>query len=184
MPTKSFLYSTEPAWLSHRPGIHNRIPQAAQSWIYEPGSLTQRLRSVHGQLVSVKILFHQWKKPFLSERRLLWVPHNQYCLIREVLLCAGDIPLILARTVIPSNTLTGTQRILSNLGNRPLGEVIFSYPKLQRLEMDVTCISPENWSRQLIGIVPINQPLWGRRTVYAIRQRQMLVSEFFLPDAL
>lgn len=181
MPNRSILYATEPDWIKNRPGLHHRIPISVQSWVYEPDSLTQRLRSIYGPTVTVKILFHQWKKPFLSERRLLQLPHNRYSLIREVVLSTGNTPLIIARTVIPARTLRGTQRILSSLGNRPLGEVIFAYPKLQRLEMDLTCIKPDNWSTQLTGIIPIHQKLWGRRTVYAVQHRQLLVTEYFLP---
>jgi chorismate-pyruvate lyase len=30
----------------------------------------------------------------------------------------------------------------------------------------------------------LEQAIWGRRTIYAINKRQMLVSEFFLPEIL
>lgn len=97
------------------------------------------------------------------------------------MLSTGNTPLIIARTVIPARTLRGTQRILSNLGNRPLGEVIFAYPKLQRLEMELTRIDQSNWSAQLTAKVPVPRALWGRRTVYAVQHRQLLVTEYFLP---
>lgn len=180
----SFLYPEEPDWISSRQGIHHSIPLDAQSWIFEPGSITHRLRSIYGNSITVNILFHSRKKPFLSERRLLKLPLHQYSLIREVRLNAGDTPLILARTVIPKKTLKGAQRILSCLGNRPLGEVIFSYPKLQRIEMDIARIEPSTWSDELSKQLTIDQPVWGRRTVYAIKNRQLLVSEFFLPEVL
>ena len=180
----SLLYPHEPDWITSRPGIHHSVPLDVQSWIYEPGSLTQRLRSIYGNALKVNILFHSRKKPFLSERRLLKIPLYQYSLIREVRLVVGDTPLILARTIIPMKTLKGAQRILSRLGNRPLGEVIFSYPKLQRMEMDIARVEPSTWSRELTGQIKIDEPVWGRRTVYAIKDRQFLVSEFFLPELL
>jgi chorismate--pyruvate lyase len=99
-----------------------------------------------------------------------------------VLLHSGGKPLVLARTVIPAHTLRGVHHNLSRLGSRPLGEVIFADPRLQRLEMHVANVKPGDWSRQLVEQVPINEPLWGRRTVYEIRRRQLLVSEFFLPE--
>ena len=66
----------------------------------------------------------------------------------------------------------------------PLGEVIFSYPKLERIEMDVALIAQPTWTQPAITEANITQPIWGRRTVYAIAERQMLVSEFFLPGVL
>jgi chorismate--pyruvate lyase len=56
--------------------------------------------------------------------------------------------------------------------------------------MDVTLINSSPieqrpiWTQSAIDKASIDQPMWGRRTVYAIAQRQMLVNEFFLPGAL
>ena len=101
-----------------------------------------------------------------------------------MLLHADGKPLILARTIIPAKTIKVAKSNLAHLGSRPLGEVIFSYPKLERIEMDVTLIDPPTWTQPAIAEGHIDQPIWGRRTVYAIAQRQMLVSEFFLPGVL
>ena len=184
MATKSFLFNQEPDWFENRQGTRHCLPENVQSWTYEPGSLTQRLRNCYGNAVAVKILFHQWRAPFLTERRLLRLPEHGYNLTREVMLHANGKPLILARTIIPAKTIKVAHRNLSHLGTRPLGEVIFSYPKLERMEMDVTLINPAAWSPSALNEAGINLPIWGRRTVYAIRHQQMLVSEFFLPDVL
>jgi chorismate--pyruvate lyase len=181
---KSFLFKREPLWLENRPGIRHTLPENVQSWIYESGSLTQRLRDFYGDAIGVKILLQQWNTPFLTERKLLALPENKYSLIREVLLHADGKPLILARTIIPKITIKVAKSNLAHLGSRPLGEVIFSYPKLERIEMDVTLINSSTWKPSAIDAVNINQSIYGRRTVYAIAQRQMLVSEFFLPGIL
>ena len=182
MSTKSILYPNEPNWFTNRRGTHQKIPEAAASWIFEPESITQRLRCCYGNQVKVHLLYHQHRSPFLSESRLLKQPGSRYCLTREVMLSANGKPLILARTIIPEKTLIGAQRILSRLGTRPLGEVIFSYPKLQRLEMQSAYIQPTTWFSKIANQIDLNQGIWGRRTVYAIKRRQMLVSEFFLPE--
>lgn len=190
MAIKSFLFNREPVWVENRCGTRHTLPENVQSWVYEPGSLTQRLRDYYGDAVGVNVLLQQWNTPFLSERKLLKLHENKYSLIREVLLHADGKPLILARTVIPPKTVNVAKSNLAHLGSRPLGEVIFSYPKLERIEMDVTVINstPSEqrpvWTQSAIDKANIDQPMWGRRTVYAIAQRQMLVSEFFLPGAL
>ena len=184
MSTNSFLFIREPFWLENRQGLRHKIPENVQSWTYESGSLTQRLRNFYGNGVAVKILLQRWHSPFLSERRLLNLPENRYNLTREVLLHANGKPLILARTIIPAATVNAAKSNLSKLGNRPLGEVIFSYPKLERIAMDVTLIDPSTWTQPAIAEAGINQAIWGRRTVYAIAHKQMLVCEFFLPEVL
>jgi len=184
LPTKSFLFNREPLWLENRSGTRHTLPENIQSWTYEPGSLTQRLRDYYGDAIGVKILLQQWNTPFLSERRSLKLHENKYSLIREVLLHADGKPLILARTIIPAKTIKVAKSNLAHLGSRPLGEVIFSYPKLERIEMDVTLVDAPTWTQPAIEEGHILQPIWGRRTVYSIAQRQMLVSEFFLPGVL
>ncbi len=184
MASKSFLFNREPLWLENRSCTRHTLPENVQSWVYEPGSLTQRLRDYYGDAIGVKILLQQWNTPFLSERRLLKLHENKYSLTREVLLHADGEPLILARTIIPASTIKVAKSNLAHLGSRPLGEVIFAYPKLERIEMDVTLINPPTWTQSAIAEAHIDQPIWGRRTVYAIAQRQMLVSEFFLPKVL
>jgi chorismate--pyruvate lyase len=184
LSAKSFLFNREPLWLENRPGLRHKLPENVQSWTYESGSLTRRLRNCYGEAVAVKVLLQHWSKPFLSERRLLKLPKHHYSLIREVLLHVDGKPLILARTIIPASTIKVVKSNLSHLGNRPLGEVIFSYPKLERTAMDVALISRSMWTQPAISEAVIDQPIWGRRTVYAIAHKHMLVSEFFLPEIL
>ena len=184
MTTKSVLFNEEPQWLDSRQGLRHQLPEPVQSWTYESGSLTQRLRNYYGSGVGVKVLLQCWKTPYLTERRLLNIPSHQYVLTREVLLHIKGKPLILARTVIPRDTVKTAKSNLSKLGSRPLGEIIFSYPKLERIAMGVTMIQLPTWKSDLLDQVSINGRIWGRRTVYGIANKHMLVSEFFLPEVL
>ncbi|MFI3189713.1 MAG: chorismate lyase [Methylococcales bacterium] len=184
MTTNSVLFNKEPLWQENRHGTRHKLPEAVQSWTYESGSLTQRLRATYGNAVAVKVLFQQWRVPFLTERQSLGLHEQRVCLTREVLLHANGKPLILARTILPSATIKIANRSLSKLGTRPLGEVIFSYPHLERIAMDVSLINPNEWTTRAVDVGHIQQPIWGRRTVYAIKHRQMLVIEFFLPNIL
>lgn len=183
MTTHSILFRQEPVWQENRIGTRHQLPKTVQSWTYESGSLTRRLRAIYGNSVAVNVLFQEWRVPFLSERRLLKLPEQRLCLVREVLLHADGKPLILARTIIPTATIKIASS-LAHLGTRPLGEVIFSYPKLERVAMDVALVKPSIWIPDVLTVANIQQPIWGRRTVYAIKHRQMLVSEFFLPEIL
>lgn len=184
MTHKSYLFTQEPHWSEHRRGSQHHLPETVQSWTYEAGSLTQRLRDYYGDSIAVSILHHQWQIPFLSEHRLLQLPQHRYCLIREVLLHTHNKPLLLARTIIPEATIKVAHRNLAHLGTRPLGEVIFSYPDLERVSMDLTLVKPSTWSSAALKKANISETIWGRRTIYGIQQRPMLVSEFFLPIIL
>ncbi len=184
MHKNSFLFTQEPHWKKKHPGLQQKLPTNVHSWVYEKNSLTRRLRQVYGHEVTVEILFHRWKPAFLGECDRLNLPHQQFNLVREVLLHAAGKPLILARTILPEHTIKIAKRNLSHLGTRPLGEVIFAYPNLERLELNTCCIPYSLWTPELTDRVNIEQQVWGRRTVYAIQKQKMLVSEFFMPGAL
>ena len=184
MHKNSFLFKQAPRWKQNRSTIKQSLPIEVQSWVDETGSLTKRLRMVYGSAFQVEILFHRWKPAFLSERQLLGLSHQQFTLVREVLLHANGQPLILARTILPAQTIKVAKRNLSHLGTRPLGEVIFSYPKLERLNLNICCLPDKMWTPELLGKVAVESQVWGRQTVYSIQKQKMLVSEFFMPDAL
>ncbi len=184
MTIRSQLFPKEPLWRENRLGTRHQLPEGVQSWTYETGSLTQRLRRTYGSAVKVRILWQRWQTPFLTEQHRLQLPAKTYAWVREVLLYAGDKPLILARTVIPADTIRFAHSNLAKLGTRPLGEVIFSYPQLARLQLDVALIKPLAWELATCELAKISQPVWGRRTVYGLKHQHLLVSEFFLSDSL
>ncbi len=130
------------------------------------------------------MLNQNWARPWPEEARILLIERNRYALVREVQLFCSRQPLIVARTVIPRETLKGAQRRLSSLGTRPLGEIIFTYPALQRHRLDIVRVQAQDWNSQTAGRLAIDQPVWGRRTVYGIAGRKLLVCEFFLPAVL
>lgn len=159
-------------------------PEMLLPWLRETGSLTKRLRSVYGNHLAVKVLFHRWKPAFAEECEHLHLPHHRYHLIREVLLHVNNVPLVLARTILPAHTIRIAQRNLSHLGSRPLGEVIFAYPDLELRQRDFSLASSNIWSSAVQRQFSVHEAIWGRRTIYAIHQQPLLVSEFFLPDLL
>lgn len=184
LSTISYLFSRPPQWKTHLRGTDAQPPAPLRPWLHETGSLTKRLRSVYGNHLAVKLLFHQWKPAFAEECQALGLPHHRYQLIREVLLHVDGKPLVLARTVLPAHTIRIAQRNLSHLGTRPLGEVIFAYPDLELRQRYFSSAAANCWSSPVQSGFQIEQAVWGRRTLYAIHHQPLLVSEFFLPAIL
>ena len=181
---RSFLFHQPPRWQKTRLNPRQSLSPKLRSWVYEQSSLTQRLRAQYGEAVKVKVLLQRWHLPFFSERQALRLPLHRHCLLREVCLYVDELPLILARTVLPLPTIQIAHRKLSRLGTRPLGEVIFAYPNLARLSTEICHVAEKNWSANLKEILPIEHEIVGRRTVYTIDKHPMLVSEFFMPALL
>lgn len=184
MSSNSYLFLRPPQWKTQLRGADSQPPFELQAWLEERGSLTKRLRKVYGNNLKVQLLFHHWKPAFAEECQQLKAPHHRYQLIREVLLHVNNTPLVLARTILPEHTIRIAHRNLSHLGVRPLGEVIFAYPDLELRQRYFSRASTNIWSMDVQQRFQVQQAIWGRRTLYAIHNQPLLVSEFFLPAML
>lgn len=128
----------------------------------------------------VQILRQRVARPQLPERRLLRMPERHLALIREVLLLGNDQPWVYARSVLPLSSLTGAQRCWRKLDHRPLGALLFADPGMRRGTMQISRINPAQLTLpQIAG--HLDTPLWGRRSVFYINQKPLLVGEIFLP---
>lgn len=102
-------------------------------------------------------------------------------LIRQVLLRCDGQPLVYARTIIPLSSLRGALRGLALLGNRPLGAVLFADRQMKRKPMQITSMDSSHLCYQWTGHKG-QRKIWGRRSIFVLRGKELLVSEFFLPE--
>jgi chorismate--pyruvate lyase len=170
-------------WQSSQQLRRALLPDAWRSWLLEPGSLTQRLRQCCDGLFHVSLLDQQLQRPLRDEARLLGRPPHELALVRQVRLCCDGKPWVFARTVIPLPSLKSGLKRIDQLGNRPLGELLFSDPDMQRSTVQLSRLWPGHPLHRLSGATP-NAPLWGRRSVFTLYRCPLLVSEFFLPQLL
>lgn len=177
-----------PHWkvAEHAGLIH--MPAYAREWLLDDRSLTQRVINFcqsRGDGFHVRVLRQGPLLPNLDETNRLALQPRRYCLIREVLLYCQNTPYIFARSIIPFSTLTGRQRRLAHLGNRPLGAYLFSQPDLQRDAMEVSCLRP-GWQLFEDALQNVDNKsaacLWARRSVFRLNQKPLLVAEVFLPS--
>ena len=182
LPERSQLFLREPKWVSAYRGFP--IAEPVASWLYETGSLTARLRAACGPGLAVKVLRQRWDRPFAGESLALGLQHYRHALVREVMLHCDGHPLVFARSVIPPEALSGIQCRLAHLGERPLGELLFSYRKLSRLRLELARISVKDWRKACLPLTQAEGDVWGRRSLYGVARGQVLVCEFFLPAVL
>lgn len=155
-----------------------------RSWLYETGSLTARLRAACGCGFGVKLLRQEWDRPYAGEARILGLGSHRHALVREVLLHCSGQPLVMARSIIPQEALRGGQCRLAHLGERSLGELLFSYRRPKRESLELARIDPLHWCVPLVEGLGLSADVWGRRSVYAVAKGRILVCEFFLPAVL
>ena len=159
----------------------NGVPAELRDWLLDRGSLTNRLLEASAGQLKVQVLSQSLRRPSLSERRALSLPEHRLALVREVLLIGRGVPWVFARSVIPLQTLTGRLRKLRHLDTKPLGALLFSDPAMTREPLEWACIEPNGraLAQQLNNI---NARLWGRRSVFKLSAKPLLVCEVFLPS--
>lgn len=177
------LAAAESGWLRH-PLL---LPRAYRRWLADEGSLTARLKSGCDGF-SVRLLRAGKARPNHDETvplrlRRAW----QRVFVREVALRCGEKDVVFAHSVIPAASLRGAWAQVTRLGTRPLGEALFSNPRVVRGELQYRRIStrhPLLREAQRAGLGKDAKQLWARRSVFALDGHPLMVTEVFLPEIL
>lgn len=180
MKTINHFFLTEPVWRGVEQWRSGEVPERELNWLLEPNSLTQRMKNTFNAPFSVSVEGEQWASPFLADAECLNQSADCPALIREVLLKVDGQAYVFARTTLPKNVADELQE-LTRLGNKPLGEVIFSYPDLRRTRLDLTTVGVAQLSKAMQAKLVGQTSIWGRRNTYQINKQTFIVSEFFLP---
>lgn len=137
-----------------------KAPVTVQLWLNDKKSLTKKLKQQFDDFF-VRVLSQKKQQPHSHESDT--INNNSECIIREVELLGNGKVVIFARSIIPITP--DTKEILS-IGSKPLGEVLFNNPNVNRGDMQITQAGE----------------IWGRRSVFSIGNTKLLVSEFFMEE--
>ena len=178
--TKQFPIGLDVNWVSAK-----YAPQTPRlnDWLLDPTSLTARLKS-HCNDFKVHVL-GQRVEACQSHEANADIILGEQVLVREVILFCDDVPHVFARSLLPLKSLTGEQQALASLGEQPLGQVLFNNPKLHREVVEVAEIEPSLRVCELAAMLNLQvaQNLWGRRSLFFIEDKPLMVAEVFLPSA-
>tara|TARA_B110000263_G_C15118842_1_gene423361 strand:+ start:195 stop:671 length:477 start_codon:yes stop_codon:yes gene_type:complete len=136
------------------------IPKHVIDWLLDNQSLTAKLRVKYPDF-SVKVVSQNENTPYDCELKLLSAIKNQLFIVREVELIGSQKPVVFARSLIP---LTEDTRAILQIGSKPLGELLFNDPLINRGYLEVG-----NYN-----------DTWARRSTFTIGITKLLVSEIFL----
>jgi chorismate--pyruvate lyase len=171
-------------WRPARQHLRHTLPRETLAWLLDPASLTRRVVAVCPGRFRVEVVSQEWRRPLLDEAQVLGVHGGGYALVRQVYLLCDEQPWVFARTVIPRTTLTGQERRLAHLRARPLGEVLFADPSMRRGEVQIARLAAGNclFRHATQRLVAKPASIWGRRSLFTLSDKPLLVNEIFLPD--
>ena len=176
------------AWNRVGSGEIHRAPRKWQPWLSDTGSLTQKIESAIGQKLEVQVL-RDCPQSLSSDESRYFHFKIRRCRVREVLLCANNIPVVMAHSVIPTFSSSGSNHRVLRLGTRPLGAVLFAKTRKHskaKPPRDIARLDKSSslWKRCSKNYARLDSPLWARRTLYQLKGRPILVNEIFLPALL
>jgi chorismate--pyruvate lyase len=155
-----------------------------RDWLLDETSLTARLKR-HCNDFAVRVLGESYHSLTLDERQMLATTEVDG-FVREVLLLCDHSPWVFARTIVPRTTLL-RGAALQNLGEQPLGALLFATPGMNRGKVEVTHLAADNPLCHRItamGAGAADKGLWGRRSCFSLPAGPLLVNEIFLPDCI
>ncbi len=165
-----------------------KLPSELAHWLTDKGSLTLRLQQTSQQQFSVDLQQSGWQKPLTEEALKLEQPLHEHAYCREVILRDGDEARVFARTIVPRVSYQALQAHLHihHLGNRSLGEILFTDPAIKRGPLEVTSLrAGQSLFEQAKhhGIEMDDKAImWARRSCFYFADSSLLVCEMFLPN--
>lgn len=175
--------------LRWRPAGHinpRTLPSSLRKLLLESGSLTQQLESYCPGELCLELTGQSWQRPLFNEAKALCLHAGAYALVREIYLKCNNLPWVYGRSIIPASTFTGAERRLAHWGRRSLGDYLFSERKARRGRIEIAKISPED-RLFLLAVKNLDieeTELWGRRSMFYIKNKPLLVVEIFLADVI
>lgn len=146
----------------------HRVDPAIQRLLYDQGSLTQQLIDVSNGRFRVQAVELAWRNILLDDLRKLFGPvatSQKFWSRKTVLLCEGA-PAVLAHSLLPEHAAQSALGQVLALGEQPLGEYLFSQTGLKR---------------GAFQIAQSERGFWGRRSIFYLDSKPIMVAEFFLP---
>ena len=157
--------------------MQNSNNSLLNDWLYEPGSLTARLKALSNQHFQVRPLREGWLPIRDDEAQALGVNADTTAWVREVYLEGHGKPWVFARSIATKEALEKSGFPLSTLGTKPLGEVLALHEAFVRGQLHTW-----RYESALLPDGHQTEPCWARRSCFSKGPLQVLVCEVFLPE--
>ena len=154
--------------------LHWRSPDQVQAIdatrrtvLCDPASLTARLKRLSSDQFAVEVVQEGWIQ--LGHKGLLpafgpVAPDHRFW-SRHVVLHGRGEPWVMAHSLLPEHAIHSPLREVMDLQNKPLGEFLFQNPELLRMNLE---------------LVKSADKLWGRRSLFSLYNKPIMVAEFFM----
>lgn len=164
------VFSLDADW---QPATAASLPAKLAPWLLEPASLTARLKA-HFTQFQLDVLAEQPQTLPVYLAPSLGLLAHSLCVQREVLMWGNALPVVYAQSWLPQSSQQQIHQ-LQQVGQQPLGELLFQFTNLQRSTIEVAQLR----LAEPTALIDAGE-YWARRSVFYIDTAPLLVAEIFL----
>ena len=177
--------SIKPNWKKPQYVSSLQLPAKVRQWLLYPDSMTQQLRKMSAlfkQELTIKLVDEQLEILPGSDAMDALFP-CRWVYSRETQLFAGSTLLMYAKSLIPKDQNSLWKRMFRNLGQQPLGQILFSDANFKRSDFEIAKIFPKTTEYNLVTFANKLEPefIWARRSFFYEHIPCLLLTEYFSP---
>lgn len=164
-----------------------KISPKLRKWLFYSGSSTKQFRLHQVNSLTINVLNQCWETALPNEQKILQINNRSCALVREVLIYGNQQLLMYGRSIFPQYFFVGKNKFFrSALTNRPLGDLLFKDPSMQRSAFEFALLQYNRCDFTTLRPFLENQDdsLWARRSIFITNHQPLLLTEVFFPGIL
>ena len=156
-----------------------QIENQLKFWLLDVKSLSYRIRNI--AKLEIVPIDARTSKIFLNEKKIFGYKKSEYLYLREVLIYADNLPIMYARTILPSRCLRGFWHKIKKLNNKPLADIVFRKKHIarSRFQFKKSSINDDFTKRIATFDLKNTNILATRQSTFKNRNEKVLLTEVF-----
>ena len=148
-------------------------------WLLDMKSLSYRIRNI--AKLEIIPVDSRGSNIFLDEKKVFDNKKSEHLYLREVLIYADKLPIMYARTVLPSKYLRGFWHKIKKLKNKPLADIVFDRKMIIRSDFKFKKPSiNDNFSRKIKMLnLKKTKILATRQSTFMNKNEKAVLTEVF-----
>ena len=155
-----------------------QINSKLKYWLLDTKSLSYRIRSIAKlEIIPVET---RGSNIFVNEKKVFDNIKSEHLYLREVLIYADRLPIMYARTILPSKYLRGFWHKIRSLNNKPLADIVFERMIIRsRFKFKKPSIN-DNFSKRIKMFDLKNTKILAtRQSTFKNKNEKVLLTEVF-----
>jgi len=156
-----------------------QIDNKLKFWLLDVKSVSYRIRNIAKlEIIPVETGASNF---FPNEKKVFGNIKSGHLYLREVLIYADKLPIMYARTVLPSKNLRGFWHKIKKLNNKPLADIVFEKKTIIRSNFKFKKPSNnDNFSRKIKMFNLKNTKILAtRQSTFENKNKKVLLTEVF-----